>query len=110
MRTLEKTKITRLKSVYIELDKDILCEILATIICRLSKSGIFVDTRILPQSKIEYLIENGFAEWIDKITKEPISEKIRIDFSKHDDDILLKFIHNIMRMKESEEANNGQVF
>lgn len=87
-----------------ELDKDILCEIFATLIYRLSNNGVSVEIPILSQDKIDFLIENGIAEWIeiDKISKEPISEKIRIDYSKHDDEILCEFMHKVMRFKESE--------
>lgn len=102
MRTLAKSQIEKLKSVYMELDKEILCEIFSTIIYRLSQNGISVQIPILPQSKIDYLIENGLFELADATLKEPITEKIRIDCSKHDDDILLEFIHKVMRIKESE--------
>lgn len=102
MRSLEKYQIKGLKSAYMELDKDILCEIFATIIYRLSNNGISVQIPIFPQSKIDYLIESGFAEWIDAISKEPIAGKIRIDYSKHDEDILLEFMRKVMRFKESE--------
>lgn len=102
MRTLTKQRIKRLKSVYMELDKDDLCEILATVICCLSGNGIFVKIPILTKSKIEDLIERGFIESADEIPKEPIADKIRISYSKHDDEVLLEFMHKVMKFKESE--------
>lgn len=103
MRTLEKQRIKSLKRVYMELDKDDLCEILAKIICYLSRNGIYVKIPILMQSKIEDLIESGLIKSSDEISKEPIADKIRIDYTKHDDEILLEFMHKVMSLKESED-------
>lgn len=103
MRTLTKQKIKSLKSVYMELDKDDLCEILATIIYYLSGNGIYVRIPIITQSKIEDLIERDFIESADQISKKPIADKIRISYEKHDDEILLEFMHKVMSLKESED-------
>lgn len=103
MRTLAKSQIKKLKSTYMELDKDILCEVFATIIYELSNEGVSVQIPILTQSKIDYLIENGFVEWVDAISKESMADRIRIDFSKHDDGILHEFMRKVMRFKESKD-------
>lgn len=107
MRTLAKARIKDLKSAYIELDKDILCELLATIIYILSQNGISVDIKMLSQNQIKHLIDNGLHVEADEILKKPIIDKIHVDCSKHDDDILLEFIHKVMSVKES-EVNNEQ--
>ena len=102
MRTLAKAQINKLKSAYLELNKDILCEIFAAIIYRLSNNGVSVEIPILSQSKIDYLAESGLAKWVDGTSKKPIAGNIKIDFSKHDDEILHEFMRKVMSFKESE--------
>lgn len=102
MRTLAKAMINDMKNAYNDLDKDILCELLATIIYILSKNGISIDMRMLSQNQIKYLIDNGLNVEADEILKKPIIDKIHVDYSKHDDDILLEFMHKIMKMNEGE--------
>lgn len=98
MRTLEKSSINSMKSDYSKLEKDTLSEVLATIIYFLSRNGISVDiTELNPKWK--ECVDNEFLrEAVEELNKKPVHEKIRINYSKHDDDVLLEFIHKVKKM------------